>query len=159
MKTVQGFYAGGALWEVLRFFLFILISARVLLVPEHPGTLLLLPWIGGYQLALAGGFFFLALRPFRYRALILPMALAKFLSLVAGITLFLAEMVFSLPVVSFHPAGRLLSLLCGGIVLFDLLFLTILLSSKGRGRKVQKSEEEKKEPSLPEWKEIPLQEE
>ena len=161
MKVRRLFYAGGVLWELLRFFILFSVSTRVLYQPETPGGLLLLSWLGGYQLAMAAGFFFLTLEPERYRHFISLFAVAKFLSLISGISLFLLETIFALPVVSTHPSGRLLFLLLGAVVLLDLLFFTILLSSRTKEEEddSKKTEKDESSSSLPEWKEIPLQEE
>ena len=162
MKVRRFFYAGGTLWELLRFIILFSVSARVLYQPETPGGLLLLSWLGGYQLVMAAGFFFLTLKPEQYQTFISLLALAKFLSLISGISLFLIETVFALPVVSTHPSGGSLFLLCGAVVLLDLLFFTILLSSRTKGKQEEDgsnvTEKEESSSSLPEWKEIPLQE-
>lgn len=161
MKVRSLFYAGGVLWELLRFFILFSISARVLFQPETPGSLLLLSWLGGYQLAMAAGFLFLTLKPKHYTPFIPLFALTKFLSLLSGISLFLIETIFAIPVVSNHSSGRILFLLCGAVVLLDLLFFTILLSSKAKGGEddPKDTEKDKSLSSLPDWKEIPLQEE
>jgi len=120
-------FLGGALWEILRFAVLLLVLTSK--APAFPGLPLHLLWFGASQLALVAALVFMAITPQRYPGFIQLLRIGVFLSIPPGLAVFLsgtsaASSVTGIPALLlylqvFAPAA---------VVLLDLLFLVFLLS-------------------------------
>lgn len=137
----------GSLWQVLRFFLLAVLVLMIVYPRLDPGFVLFLIWPIVAELALASAFFFLARRGDLYASYRNLLLLAKVLDVVPGVIL-LAYQVIGLyfgigqPLFTIIPVFDFLtpelsavvfyySLVC--IVLFDLIFLFVLISLRPAG--------------------------
>lgn len=132
----------GSIWQLLRFFLLAVLLLMIVYPRLDPGFVLFLIWPIVAQLALASAFFFLARRSDRYASYRNLLLLAKILDVVPGVVLLVYQVValyigLSVPLFTMAPVLDFLSpeesavifyysLVC--IVLFDLIFLFVLIS-------------------------------
>jgi hypothetical protein len=155
MKTQRALLLFGSFWELVRFFLMLLLLAELLGSVAGAGPWVY-PWllmVGSGNLLIAGGGFMLALFPDRYAGLVAFLRLGKGLSVFSFLLLLvsgaarIAAMQSAMEIAGI-PVSRIGLLM--GIFLLDLLFLGVLLLWRGAGsRRVLPPGP----PELPEYKE------
>ena len=171
MKPRSAILYAGSLWQIVRFACLTLFMLLVIYPESAPAFVALIIWPTISQLPLSIAFFLLALRLEKYREFRRLLILAKILDTVPGmfIILYQARSVFfglGEPLVSIAPA---LDLITGGpsqsavifyyalvgVVLFDLLFLFVLISL----RLAPEDDAPEITSNLPEMSEIQLEDE
>jgi MFS family permease len=132
MKARRGLLLAGSLWELVRFFLVLLLFAALLRGVAGAG-LWVFPWLllaGSGNLLVAAGIGMLALFPVRYARLIALLRLGKVMSIFAFILLAVSGAMrpaaASVVVVIGHRGVSGAAVLVG-VVIVDLLLLAVLI--------------------------------
>ena len=129
----------GSLWEVVRFFLVLLLTGFLLETTAGPGPWLY-PWLlfaGSGNLLVAAGCVLLAVFPTRYEGLLGLLRLGKLISVFAFLLLLITG---ALGVVVDHEVAAVghLVILLGpvmlGVFVLDLLFLAVLVALRAERR-------------------------
>jgi hypothetical protein len=161
MKARRGLLLAGSLWELVRFFLVLLLFAAVLRGAAGAG-LWVFPWLllaGSGNLLIAAGIGMLALFPFRYSRLIGLLRLGKVMSIFAFVLLAVSG--------AMRPAAAFEALRVGraavsaaavlfGVVILDLLLLAVLIRWRS-GEEPRPAPTSAETEKLPEYDETEVQ--
>ena len=161
MKTIRPIFFLGALYELLRTGILLILTV-IFLTPEIDQVkILLFVLLASPGFIIFAGYLFLGLQPDRYAGTAKLLAVGK----AAGILPVIYAALNSVGILKFASAEQQLTstgLLFGIIILFDLLFFLFLVSYKkqtnGSGGKRLKDEPEHAEQDLPEMEEVELEE-
>jgi hypothetical protein len=132
MKARRGLLLAGSLWELVRFFLVLLLFAAVLRGAAGAGPWVY-PWLllaGSGNLLIAAGIGMLALFPARYARLAALLRLGKVLSIFSFVLLAISGAMWPAAGYQVLQVGRAAvsgSVVLVGVVFFDVLLLAALL--------------------------------
>jgi len=161
MKARRGLLLAGSLWELVRFFLVLLLFAAVLQGASGAGPWVF-PWLllaGSGNLLIAAGIGMLALFPSRYSRLIGLLRLGKVMSIFAFLLVAISG--------ALRPAAAFEALTIGrggvsgaavlfGVVILDLLLLAVLIRWKS-GEEPRPAPPGAQTEKLPEYDETEVQ--
>ena len=118
-------FAGGAVWELLRFFALLNVLSLGMLNIESLQSVLDMAWFGAPQLVVAAAFFVTALRVDRLNAFLPLLRIAKLLSVIAGAGAMISG--GFTPSLLDPPWSAVSSVALLGALLVDFILLVVLL--------------------------------
>jgi len=161
MKARRGLLLAGSLWELVRFFLVLLLFAAVLRGATGAGPWVF-PWLllaGSGNLLIAAGIGMLALFPSRYSRLVGLLRLGKIMSIFAFVLLAISGAMRPAAAFEALRVGRGVvsgAVVLSGVVILDLLLLAVLIRWKS-GEEPRPAPASADKEKLPEYDETEVQ--